>query len=74
MLGAAAKTAAPEIIGVLDQETDPHRSGYIARSLGSKGDPESLPALYKALKKDTDEGAKGEMRGVIEKLGAKPPE
>ena len=74
MLGAAAKAAAPEIIPMLEQETDPHRRGYIARSLGSTGDPESLPALYKALKKETDEGVKGEICGAIQKLGGKPPE
>lgn len=74
MLGTAAKAAAPEIVPVLEQETDPHRRGYIARSLGSTGDPASLPALYKALKKETDGGAKGEIRGAIEKLGGKPPE
>jgi HEAT repeat protein len=74
MLGVVAKAAAPEIAVALDQETDPHRRGYIARSLGSTGDPDSLPALYKALKKETDEGAKGEMRGAIKKLGGKLPE
>ena len=74
MLGAVAKAAAPEIIPVLEQETDPHRRGYIARSLGSTGDPDSLPALYKALKKETDDGAKGEMRGAIAALGGKAPE
>jgi HEAT repeat protein len=74
MLGTVAKAAAPEIVQVLEQETDAHRRGYIARSLGSTGDPESLPALYKALKKETDDGAKGEIRGAIGKLGGKPPE
>jgi HEAT repeat protein len=73
-LGIVAQAAAPEIIRVLEQETDAHRRGYIARSLGSTGDPESLPALYKALKKETDAGAKGEMRGAIARLGGKPPE
>jgi HEAT repeat protein len=73
MLGTVAKAAAPEIVLVLKQETDPHRRGYIARSLGSTGDPESLPALYEALQKETDEGAKGEMRGAIGKLGGKLP-
>lgn len=74
MLGTVAKSAAPEIIVVLEKETDPHRRGYIARSLGSTGDPESLPALYQAIKKETDGGARGEMRGAIAKLGGKPPE
>ena len=74
MLGAAAKAAAPEIVPVLEQETDPHRRGYVARSLGDTGDAASLPALYKALKKETDDGAKGEIRGAIAKLGGKPPE
>ena len=53
-------------------ETDPHRRGYIARSLGNAGDTKSLPALYKAIKKETDAGARGEMRGAIGKLGGKP--
>jgi HEAT repeat protein len=74
MLGTVAKAAAPEIVGVLEQETDPHRRGYIARALGNTGDPESLPALYKAIKKETDEGARGEMRGAIARLGGKPPQ
>jgi len=74
MLGVAAKTAAPEIVPVVEQETDAHRRGYVARSLGDTGDPESLPALYKALKKETDDAAKGEERGAIAKLGGKPPE
>jgi HEAT repeat protein len=74
MLGPVAKAAAPEIIPVLEQETDAHRRGYIARSLGSTGDPDSLPALYKALKKETDDGARGEIRGAIGKLGGKLPE
>jgi HEAT repeat protein len=73
MVGTAARAAAPEIIVVLEKETDPHRRGYIARSLGSTGDPDSLPALYRALKKETDEGARGEMRGAIGKLGGKLP-
>jgi len=74
MLGTVAKTAAPEIVLVLPLETNPHRRGYIARSLGSTGDPESLPALYEALKKETDAGAKGEIRGAIGKLGGMLPE
>jgi HEAT repeat protein len=74
MLGTDAKAAAPEIILVLEQETDAHRRGYVARSLGNTGDPKSLPALYKAIKKETDAGARGEMRGAIAKLGGKPPE
>jgi len=65
--------AAPEIVAVLERETDPHRRGYVARSLGSTGDPDSLPVLYKALAKETDPGAKGEMRGAIQKLGGRPP-
>ena len=73
MLGTAARAAAPEIVAVLEKETDSHRRGYIARSLGSTGDPRSLPALYKALAKETDEGAKGEMRGAIASLGGKLP-
>jgi HEAT repeat protein len=74
MLGTVARAAAPEIVVVLEQETDSHRRGYIARALGNTGDSDSLPALYKALKKETDKGAKGEMRGAITKLGGKVPE
>jgi HEAT repeat protein len=74
MLGTVAKAAAPEIVGVLEQETDSHRRGYIARSLGNTGDPNSLAALYQAIQKETDAGAKGEMRGAIRKLGGKTPE
>jgi len=73
MLGTVAKAAAPEIVLVLKRESDAHRRGYIARSLGNTGDPASLPALYKAIQKETDAGAKGEMRGAIGKLGGKPP-
>jgi HEAT repeat protein len=72
MIGTPAKAAAPEIVVVLEKETDAHRRGYIARSLGNTGDPASLPALEKALKNETDPGAQGEMRGAIQKLKAKP--
>ena len=72
MIGALAKSAAPEIIKVLEKETDSPRRGYIARSLGNTGDPNSLAALEEALKKETDPGAKGEMRGAIQKLVGKP--
>ena len=72
MIGLPAKEAAPEIIVVLEKETDGHRRGYIARSLGNTGDPASLPALKKALEKETYDGAKGEMRGAIQKLSGKP--
>ncbi|MCE9531809.1 MAG: HEAT repeat domain-containing protein [Planctomycetes bacterium] len=72
MLGVVAKSAAPEIVVVLEKETDGHRRGYIARSLGNTGDPDSLPVLQKALKKETDPAAQGEMRGAIQKLGGKP--
>jgi HEAT repeat protein len=74
MMGTAAKAAAPEIVKVLEQETDSHRRGYIARSLGNTGDTASLPALFKALKNETDADAKGEMRGAITRLGGKLPE
>ncbi len=74
MLGTVAKVAAPEIVLVLEQETDSHRRGYIARSRGSTRDPNSLAALYKAIQMETDGGAKGEMRGAIRKLGGKPAE
>ena len=72
MIGTAAKASAPEIVEVLEKETDEHRRGYIARALGNTGDPNSLPALQKALKKETDPAAQGEMRGAIQKLGGKP--
>lgn len=70
MLGPAAKVAAPEIVNVLKLETDHHRRGYVARALGSTADPASLPALEAALKKETDPGAQGEMRGAIARLKA----
>lgn len=73
MIGTPAKAAAAEIVKVLEAETDHHRLGYVARSLGNVGDPASLPALQAALKKETDEGAKGEIRGAISKLGGKVP-
>lgn len=73
MIGLAAKVAAPEIVKVLEQETDDHRTGYIARSLGNTGDTSSLPALYSAFKRETDPGALGEIRGAIAKLGGKVP-
>jgi HEAT repeat protein len=72
MIGSAAKTSAPEIVEVLAKETDGHRRGYIARALGNTGDPNSLPVLENALRKETDSGAQGEMRGAIQKLGGKP--
>lgn len=70
MIGKAAKHAAPEIVTVLKQETDPHRRGYVARALGNTADPASLPALEAALQKETDPGAQGEMRGAIARLKA----
>jgi HEAT repeat protein len=71
MIGTPAKAAAPEIVEVLEKETDGHRRGYVARALGNTGDPASLPVLKKALEKETDPGAQGEMRGAIQKLGGK---
>lgn len=73
-LGMVAKAAAPEIVKVLERETDHHRLGYVARALGSTGDPASLPALYAALEKETDPGSIGEIRGAISRLGGKVPE
>lgn len=73
MLGAAARAAAPEIVPVLANEPDGHRRGYVARALGNVGDPASLPALQAALAKETDNAAKGEMRGAIRKLGGEVP-
>lgn len=73
MIGLPAKAAAPEIVKVLQQETDAHRRGYVARALGNTGDPASLDALYAALKKEADAGAQGEMRGAISRLGGKAP-
>jgi HEAT repeat protein len=72
MIGTAARAAAPEIVEVLDKETDGHRRGYIARALGNTGDPNSLPVLKKALAKETDRAAQGEMRGAIQKLTPRP--
>jgi len=71
MIGLPAKSAAPEIVKVLELETDHHRRGYVARALGNTGDPASLEALYTALKNETDAGAQGEMRGAITRLGGK---
>jgi HEAT repeat protein len=73
MIGPAAKTAAPEIVTVLERATDPHERAYIARALGNTGDPASLPAIYKAIERETDAGARGEMRGAISRLGGKAP-
>ncbi len=72
MIGAPAKGAAAEIAAALEKETDAHRRGYVARALGNVGDADFLPALEKALKKETDPGAQGEMRGAIQKLRPKP--
>jgi HEAT repeat protein len=72
MIGGPSKEAAGEIVAVLEKETDAHRRGYVARAVGNVGDPKYLPALQDALKKETDDGAKGEMRGAIQKLGGKP--
>lgn len=74
MIGPAAKATSAEIVKVLERETDEHRRGYVARAVGNVGDPAALPALYAALKKETYDGAKGEMRGAIAKLGGKVPE
>ena len=74
MIGTVAKEAAPEIVQVLKQETDHHRRGYVARALGSTGDPASLPALQAALETETDPGAQGEMRGAISRLKTLVPE
>lgn len=71
MIGHAAKATAPDIVIVLEKSTDSHHRGYIARALGNTGDPASLPALYKALARETDPGARGEMRGAISRLGGK---
>ena len=73
MIGLPAKVAAPEIVNVLEHETDHHRIGYIARALGNTGDSASLPALYAALKNETNPGAQGEMRGAISNLGGSVP-
>jgi HEAT repeat protein len=70
MIGKPARAAAPEIVEVLKLESDGHRRGYVARALGSTGDPASLPALEAALEKETDPGARGEMRGAISRLKA----
>jgi HEAT repeat protein len=74
MIGEPAKAAAPEIVNVLNLETDHHRRGYVARALGLTGDPASLPALQAALEKETDPGTQGELRGAIGRLKAKVSE
>jgi len=71
MIGLPAKSAAAEIVTVLERATDPHQRGYIARALGNTGDPASLTALYKAFENETNAGARGEMRGAISRLGGK---
>ncbi len=73
-LGTVAKAAAPEIVKVLERETDHHHLGYIARALGNTGDAASLPALYAALETETDPSSIGEIRGAIAKLGGKVAE
>jgi HEAT repeat protein len=74
MIGSPAKAAAPEIATVLKNASDAHQRGYIARALGNTGDPASLPALYQALRAETDPGARGEMQGAIARLGGKAPQ
>jgi HEAT repeat protein len=74
MIGSAAKSAAPDIVQVLERAADAHHRGYIARALGNTGDPASLPALYKALRDETDPGARGEIQGAIARLGGKAPQ
>jgi HEAT repeat protein len=74
MIGAAAKAAAGEIVTVLERASDAHHRGYIARALGNTGDPASLPALYKALRNETDPAARGEIQGAIVRLGGKVPQ
>jgi HEAT repeat protein len=74
MIGPAARVTAPDIVAVLKRATDSHQRGYIARALGNTGDPDSLPALYRALDRETHEGARGEMRGAVTRLGGKLPE
>jgi HEAT repeats len=71
MIGSAAKAAAPEIVTVLERASDAHHRGYIARALGNTCDPASLPALYKAIRDETDPGARGKMQGAIVRLGGK---
>ncbi|MFN0197954.1 MAG: HEAT repeat domain-containing protein [Planctomycetaceae bacterium] len=74
MIGLPAKAASAEIVKVLETEPDEHRRGYVARALGNVGDPVALPALYAALKAETHDGTKGEMRGAISRLGGKVPD
>jgi len=73
MIGLAAKSAAAEIVTALERAPDAHQRGYIARALGNTGDPASLAALYRAIRKETDAGARGEMLGAISRLGGKAP-
>jgi HEAT repeat protein len=72
-LGDRAKASAPDIAKALEQATEPHQRGYLARALGQVGDPSWLPTLYAQLAKETSPEASGEMRGAIHRLGGKPP-
>lgn len=74
-LGDRAKAAAPAMAKALEQATDPHQRGYLARAIGQAGDPQFLPVLLAELAKETDPSsvAIGEMRGAIHRLGGKAP-
>jgi HEAT repeat protein len=72
-LGERAKASAPDIAKALEQATEPHQRGYLARALGQAGDPAWLQTLYAELAKETSPEASGEMRGAIQRLGGKPP-
>ncbi|MCE9606094.1 MAG: HEAT repeat domain-containing protein [Planctomycetia bacterium] len=72
-LGDRAKASAPAIAKALEQATETHQRGYLARALGQAGDPAWLPTLYAELAKETSPEASGEMRGAIQRLGGKVP-
>jgi len=68
-----AQVAGPEIAKALQQATDPHQRGYLARALGQVGDRNQLPILLAELDRETDPTAQSEMRGAVKRLGGTPP-
>lgn len=72
-LGDRAKASAPAMANALEQATDHHQRGYLARAIGQAGDPKWLPVLLAEYAKETDPAAMGEMRGAISRLGGKVP-
>lgn len=47
------------------------KAAHALGMIGLPGDPNSLPVLKKALEKETDPAAQGEMRGAIGRLEPK---